>query len=252
MKKVIIFIWLSIVLFFIINYKAIVWEYFSYKGTISYDNWSFSWALWYHKSLLNIKESPEILHNLWNDTFQIWRLNQNEQEKRLLYNKALEYYSWSLVISENLETRENYNYVLNKLDELEQDQEQENDNQNNQSDEKSSDDKNQEWSGKQKWETKEWWEKKEWWETKEWWAEWENWENNNQNSSSEEKKPLSESDMKELNNYIDKLKKQQENNAQYFNKEKQSWIEPNNLHFWNFINDPFFQDVFNRWWEKDW
>ena len=252
MKKTIIFIFLSIIIFCSSNYKNIVSDYYSYMGNNSYYNWSFSWALWYHNMSLKFRETPEILHNIWNDNFKFWESYSQKEVKKEFYQKALIYYSWSLNISENIKTRENYNYVLSKLEDLEQNNV---DKQNNKDQKKSENNKDQEVDDEtDHWENKtenneEWTQWESTWSQK--WAKSED-TSQQENQASQENKKLSVSDMKELQNYLEKLKDSQKKNSQFFNKEKQSWIDQNNLFFWNFIDDPFFQDIFNRWWEKDW
>ncbi len=224
MKKISLVTCACIVLFFIVNYNAIISEYYNYKGNILYQEWSFTWALAYHNWSLQNKKSPEILHNLWNDSFKIWEENTDLQRKFELYNNALNFYSWSLSIAENFETRENYNYVLEKIIEEFTKQENKGQDKNREEQDENNNDQNQNSSN--------------------------TWSNSEENSGAQIE--LSESNMEEIKDYIEKLKRQQAKNWQYFNKEEQSDIDSNNFFFWNFVNDPFFQDVFNRWWEKDW
>ncbi len=70
---------------------------------------------------------------------------------------------------------------------------------------------------------------------------WENWETSEQFNS------LSNQQTEEIEKYLEELKQIEKNNQQFFNKQQNE-----EDFFEKFSNDPFLQDEFNRWWEKDW
>lgn len=141
-------IYLILFIFFILNYKNIIYEYNNFlwkkyflswnydlsqkyfsknwdiysvynQANSYYKNWDFDLALEKYLWLLNenndIELSFKTFHNIWNTYFRIWEKNNLEKEKLLLsiinYEKALE-------IKEDFETRFNLEFVLEKLQDL--------------------------------------------------------------------------------------------------------------------------------------
>jgi hypothetical protein len=249
-----------------INNKA-VWEYNSWSYKISSD--LFSWAL--------VDNQNSILkYNLWNSYFKLWEKNNNTDNKIKHYSSALESYSGSLFIEYNEKAQENYEYVEQKLNDLLNPEEKQEDNNSEENSEepKSKETSNEEKSTQnannkvnqdswEKWEESEkWdqtWENKEWSKNSEWEDSTEEWDNSEESefkSNSWENRwdtndnwdNLSKEQLEQIEKYADDLKKSEFYNQKYFNKKDP---EQNQDIDW-FFQDPFFDDSFVRWWEKDW
>jgi len=133
--------------------------------------------------------------------------------------QAWEYYSGSLSIIENLDTRYNYDLVQQLLEEnMEQEEEQE---------------KQDERQDQQEWKS---WEQEEEQSPKTWsWS---------RQKNSGEVDELSEEEKQTLKEMTEKIKREQSYNQQFFNKaqQKSGFQSAYDTFFWNI----------NRWGEKDW
>lgn len=183
-------------------------------------------------------QSPEMLHNLWNAAFSQFSASGSFSEISFLQS-ALNYYSGSLNISENADTRYNYNLSKALLDIFSQEEE-------------------------QKQETEEqWWENNaqnnsgENGEAKQEEAENQDAQQEKSNtpiqnsrqeeyrlSESEEIEKLSDKEEKELEEAIERLKQDQVHNQNFYGKKEQKSDFQN-------IFESFFGSI-DRGGEKDW
>jgi len=180
-----------------------------------------------------VKKSPENYHNLWNVSY---RMFEREYDTTFLED-AVSYYSGSLSLKDNEDTQFNYDFTKALLDLL---QAWEEENQQQEEEQDSEEEQSQEWwdweqdtSGTGSWENQNGDEtipdnRTEQYYLEEW----------------QEVPELSESERQQIQEYTENLKREQEHNQQFFNKQESQ------SEFWN-IFDNFFWDV-NRWGERDW
>lgn len=209
-------------------------EYYSENYIEAYE--IFSWSI-------QKKSNEIVLFNIWNNFVKEAEKSENIVEKIWLLQKSIKHYEKSLDINKNDFVENNKAYAENKIDELlEQEEKEESENKwETESD-----------NGLNNWENEES-ENTDWVQNQ--------WENidpsyNNQNEAGESwiisnsswnSQSLSQSQTQQLEEYLEELKEIEKNNQQYFNKKTQWWDL-----FERFSNDPFFQNEFDRWWEKDW
>ena len=259
MKKIIFsIIAIFILLFVILNYRYVFYNYNNILWNIEYDNLNFSWALDYHHKALENEKTSKILHNIWNDYFRLWDLMTNVSDKLSDYHQAEENYVSSLLLEEDEETRFNLDLVREKIKNLENKNENkenkeedekgegdiwENNSEENKSNENSSSensDSNQNKASNDGSEDSNNWEvmKQERWEQYKLW-----WEDKTSNLTGEEKEFLKQ--------YEDFLKSEEKNNQMFFNK-KQSQNRSNLDSFYDiFWNEINFDNNFGSE-EKDW
>ena len=269
MKKFIIllfFIIWSIAIFLYENRNLFISIKLNNQAISLYNSWSyelsnkiFSWALEENNDSI-------ILYNIWNSLFKIWESDNNIEEKIKWYQVSLEAYSGSLDLRYNKDTQENYEYVKNKFDELLESKNQDDNSQNNNqedSQEWEADDTNSEKNtSEQSHKNESSTEENQSTESTE--NEKNNEENEgnqgnkdsntnekseeNQQSQWEETNELSQEQMEQIEQYAENLKKSEFYNQKYFNKQEPE----DNQNIDDFFRDPFFDDSFVRWWEKDW
>lgn len=242
-KKIIIFTFILITLFIIFNYKVFLWNYYFSQANNNYIASNFSWALdWYNNSL-NYLSWSNLNYNKWNTYYRIWEKEKNLDEKINDYTKSLNLYKNILEEDkksnkkEDQDTRFNYEFVKKKLEELqeqkheEQEQQEEEQQEQEQQEEQNWDEENSE--GEQQ--------------------DANTWEDNSGQNWSEEsieesenatkqflQTELSPEELKQVEDYIENLNQEEKYNREYFNN-----VQPLQI-------DPFFDDLFDRWWEKDW
>lgn len=221
MKKIICILFI-IFTFIIFNYKLFLSGYYNNKANIEYKSWNFIWATNLYNKSINYKLKSNNLHNLWNTYFYLWKDTENQFE---LYNKSLESFSWSLKIEFNENTKYNYDYVLEKLTSPQSSPQGE--------------EEDQKWEGK--WEntspqSSPWGEEED-----------QKWEDEKGQENQGEEKELSNWEYQQLKEYVENLKEGEELYQDYFNK---AWKSDNDI--FEYFNNPFFDDEFDRWSEKDW
>lgn len=277
MKKIIItlivLIWLASI-FYYENRNLIMSNTLNNNAIINYNTWSYQESVDIFSEALLLNNDYIINYNLWGSLFKTENKVKTIEGKIKLYNEVLEIYSWSLTIKYNQDTQDNYEYVQDKLNQLlnpeEENQEEANNNdasdesentesnsegwksENSENDTNNSDSENKEsWNDSSKteeWEKNEWSESNQPEESKEnsQESEWQNensqWYENNQWNN------LSQEELQQIEQYAENLKKSEFYNQKYFNKKEP---EENQDIDW-FFRDPFFDDSFSRWWEKDW
>jgi len=282
MKKKIIF-WILILIWFISIFfyenidlyklnnlnKAWISQYWSWNYQIS--QMIFSWA--------QLKQADAILeYNKGNSLYKQWENTNNMQDKVDSFQESLVAYSWSLFLEYNKETLENITFIENILEKLSTPEEknteknkEESDNKENNSwdnsdkkswDEDGSGEESEEKSESESWESKnEKWDKinkeeinennTEWDSSIDQWdneKEWQNWEQSSWDEKDEENNKLTEEQKEQIEKYSDQLKKSEFYNQKYFNKKPHEI----NRDIDDLIRDPFLEDWFVRWWEKDW
>lgn len=213
------------------------------KANSLYKLWDFEKAKDIFKSLKDINNDFFINHNLWNSYFKIWEKNQDESKKLKSWNDALIAYENALSVKYDDETKKNYDFVKEKIKNINEKNEKENEEKNQQKDKQT-----WSWNAKQEQDLQNQ-EKKDleqdWWEgeaeefTKnEEWKEWSQWPEKQENKSS-----FSEQEQKEIQDYTKGLKQIQKDNQKYFNRSNNynKWNDPNDI-FWNLFNDPFFNN----------
>lgn len=259
----------------------------------NYNLWWDYYKLWkYDKSLelyskVNLftgsNLSFDTYYNLWNNLYRLWEQEQNDIQRKVdLWKKSLLSYNQILLKKEDKKARENYNFVLKKLNEIlkktkeeqqkqmEQQQKQQEE-QEKQQDTNNSKDK-ETGSGSQS--KTEWQDNKnekqnesnsesqkdknseqnnqQQVQTVQWWRgeEYKIWDNQNIQQ-------LTEQEKQDLEKYNEQLKKDQQQNSIYFGKKTQ-WNNNSNSMIDMFMQDPFFNDlksfddsILNKN-EKDW
>lgn len=238
--------------------KAWISQYWSGNHLIS--ELIFSWA--------QLKQSDAILeYNKANSLYKQWENANNMQDKVDYFQKALDWYSWSIALEYNQDTQDNITFVEDILEKLSTPEEQK------ESEEKWENQENNSWedSEKKEWESNtenESWESQDQksdeankWENDENSTEWEEsedqsgnkkeWEDSEKSSweeKDEENNELTEEQKEQIEKYSDQLKKSEFYNQKYFNKKPQEINRDIN----DLMRDPFLEDWFVRWWEKDW
>jgi len=169
----------------------------------NYNLWNISYIKWNYDSAINyftkVSEfSSNLLlfrtnHNLWNAYYRIWEKDKDNELKH--YENAVTYYWKALNIRFNEQTKSNYDFVLDKIKEL--DKNQNNSNKEIEENNSNSEEKKDEKSSESNWE-----------------------KNVSDNSNLEEKQEvkLSQEQSKAIEEYKEMLKKEQDYNSQWFNK----------------------------------
>lgn len=259
--------------------KNISWFYD--KANSLYKKWEYEEAIKEYVSILNDEKNKinfKINHNLWNSYYRLWE--QDEQNKLNYRQKSVDYYKKALDIIYDEETKQNLEFVLNKINE-EQNKDENNedkdkqdwedswndDNSNQNSNDKSwtwSQDQNSNWNDNnwEKWNEKDWNQDNDskdsnsenWQDSQD--SNWkesnsENWQDSNWASQGEEKNSLDKDKAEAIKQYEQSLKDIQKQNWEYFNKVYEWWT---NDIFDNMFNDPFFDNSLlnDNNWEKDW
>lgn len=240
MKKIIITFVLIICLIWFIFHTF--WTYrFQKIIEALYDTWS------YPIVEVLLKEEDETAKNLHNAGNSMYRQYEENKENIRLLEESIDYFSWSLDIEENIDTRYNYVFTKKILDEIEK-QEEEKEEQNKQEKEEQNKqeedtEQNQDTENKEDWdgETSSWKSEKG--------SSQEDTENTQKNNREEQYKleqqqevwKLSKEETQALEKIIENLKKEQIYNQKFYNKKDQKT-------FW----EKMFDDFFDRGWEKDW
>lgn len=297
------FLFVLLIFSFIFSSVFFLKFFLSFSGRSAYEKWDFEKAFSKYEKLISLDKNEESLYNLWvseyrlweyekakelfqealsfswwlqkdilfnlgNTNFYLWESTDNEQEKIDFWETSLLSFEKSLLLKEEKQTRENYEYVKNLLEKEKKKQE---DSQNN--GEKSlKDEKEKTWEddenhGKNENQKEENWEnqdeeaKNEDNQAKAWEAEEESSQEANTSSSSSQRdekyslneedrlNTLSDSEKEYLEGYREFLERQQEKNQENFNNFSDG--EGINRIFDNFFNDPFFENDFIER-EKDW
>lgn len=232
-KKIIIFFILSLIFFVIFNYKIFLWTYYFNSWKSLYDKAYFSWSYESFSKVDNSIDFVNLNYNLWNSLFKIWESFDDNNLKIEYYTKSLNSYSQAIkyIADNNLKDDEdllfNYEFVKAKLNKLKKEEE-----------------KKQEEQKEEKNESEENNDEKDSSESSEW--------NNNQDNSLEEndntqsiskqenieknKVSLSDWELEDIENYLEKLKEEENNNKDFYN---------------NYETNSFFDDFMNSN-EKDW
>lgn len=271
-KKIIHSILIFLIFLWLFNYKYFLWNYYNYLWNTYYGNSKYFTALKYHNKSYKYTKNDNILYNIWNDYYKIWDYeNSLEQYKKMSKSDSLEFdklhnlwnlfyrlgekyinnsinfwtdslnsYKEALLIKNEEKTRKNYEFVLDKLNNLLKEEETK----------ETEEEKKEENLEKEKSEE----------EQEQWDNEWQ--ENNNSNNEQRDEKykldwktesiELTWKQREELKQYEKYLKAIEANNQIFFNKKG----ENNNSELEKLRNDfawdPFFDSVFDDWWEKDW
>lgn len=231
--------------FFIFS-KNIAWKYFLDKWLYTYSYYFLSWdynkanlyyKIWDFSSAWKIYEKKDdfkSLYNLWNTFYKIWE--QSKTDKKSYYEKSLLAYSWALQIKNDFETKENYDFVKSKLDNLIEDNQNEKNQQNTENDQNT---QNQESEQEEKNENNLS-------------EDSENSENQNtENSNQKLEDILSEEEMQQLKQYEEDMMNNQYEYNDYFWKIYEDWQEPMDM-FDQLFRSSMFSDFENGNDKKDW
>jgi hypothetical protein len=93
--------------------------------TTLYKQKNYTGAFLYFHSTASWNLELNSLYNLWNTAYLLWAAKNDTDEKLSLWNQSLGFYSWALDKKESVETRENYEYVKKKIEELQNTEEKE-------------------------------------------------------------------------------------------------------------------------------
>lgn len=236
------------------NRYFMLWEYSKskvYFEKVKGETWKYnlanshykSWS--YKDSLSNYKldctdwiNCFKINNNLWNTYFRIWEKSSNFEEIENLLNKSIDYYREALSINYDKETEKNLEYVLDYLKKLKEAQKKKEDKDNEAKNDKSKQEKSSQDDKSDKSDQ----EKNNSWES---WEEdnsshWQKNQNNNEQNG--EKKWLSDTEKKAMQEYEEALKQSQESFWKYYWKvyeESPNPIDEFETFFWN---DRFFDN----------
>jgi len=231
----------------------IQWTY--NKANSLYKNSKYNEAIKEYLSILwkeEININFLINNNIANSYYRLWEI---EEDKIKSWEEAVEYYNKALDIKYNDETKENLEFVLNKI--KEEKEKKENKDEEKKDNKKSEESNQEDW---EKWEEKnenkenktDSWstsedDKKE--EEKKWEWEEKKWTEKSEGEGNENK--ISEEQEDALKQYEKALKQAEQENQDWFNKVYQE--NSNNTPF-DIFNDPFFNNdlLDNKSWEKDW
>lgn len=245
----------------VLNYN-LWWDY--------YELWKFDKSMELY-SKINLftgsNLSLDTYYNLWNIFYRLWDSEQYDIQKKVdLWKKSLLSYNQVLLKKEDKQTRENYNFVQKKLNELlqkikeeqqkqieeqqKQQEEQQKQNENKNNDENNNDSEStSQWQKDQNNEQKD---QQDQVQTVKWWRgdEYKLW-------NWQELQELTPSEKEELQKYNEQLKQEQQQNSIYFGKKNQDKNNTDSL-INQFMQDPFFNDfksfdnsILNKN-EKDW
>jgi len=289
MKKILVFLIIWALLWFVIlNYKPFLAYYYNYQWNKFYSNEEFFPSLALHSKAGLLLDKDEFHYNIGNDYFQIWEEQTSTGTQLAYYQISEDKYS-KLLEKNDLDldiykkVKENYDIVQKKIEELtrkkdekeeeEEDKEEEqwdeeDESAQNKDEEKKGDEKEKESEEDEEKEKEDENEKKssdekssnnETWEDDE--SEWDTWEerdidkNSSGNKSGNNRSQpdqLLPAEKKQIDKYIENLKAQEKQNMQFFNKKSSSSHSVQDTFFNSFSNSSFFDDMFDRWWEKDW
>lgn len=217
-----------------LNYN-LWWDY--------YKLWNYAKSLEYYAKINLLSGSNLALDTYYNLGNVFYKLGENErndiQKKVDLWKKSLQSYNQILYKKEDKKTRENYTFVLKKLNDLidqtkknqqgNQDQKKDSDSEKSQKD--NTEDKNETGDNNDTQTIQSWR-----------WEEYKIWEK-------EKLDPLTEEEKKELEEYNKKLRQEQKENSNLFGKN----IQENNQDVFDVIRqDPLFNDSILNQGEKDW
>jgi hypothetical protein len=287
MKKIIVvlIIW-ALLWFVILNYKPFLAYYYNHLWNKFYSNKEYFPSIALHSKADLLLDRDEFHYNIWNDYFQIWEKQTSTGAQLAYYQIAENTYSKLLEMADldpdfHKKVKENYDIVQKKIEELtkkKEEKEEEEDKKEekwdeedksaqNKDDEKEGDEKEQESKNNEGKEKEDENEKKssdernsnnDSWDDESEWDTWEEREIDKNNSGNKNGSNSSWSDQllpaekKQINKYIENLKAQGEQNMQFFNKKSSSNGSVQDTFFNSFSNNSFFDDMFDRWWEKDW
>ncbi len=217
-----------------------------------YKLWEFDKALEKYMELdcLNSENCFILNHNIANTYYKIWEFSL-DQKKLEYWQKSLSHYSKALDNKYNIETKKNYDFVLDKLNKLmeelrkkeqekpkpesEEKQESQKEEKKQEQEEKKEQDSNTQKEDNEN--TQSWEEQQEQVIPK--------WESLKIDETSEKlQKPLSNEDKQEIEKYIEQLKKEEEQNIN-LNKPK------DNRDIFDIFEDDFFFEWFDKN-ENDW
>ena len=254
------------------------------KGNALYKQKLYSWALMQYKSILWKEKNNlnfNLNYNIWNSFYRVWELKKDSNLKIKNREEAIKYYRDSLNIKYDEQAKKNLEFVLDRIKQEKQKQQEKNkkkgqkkdskkdqNKSGNKADKKSQNNKeksSKEWdknakkdsskAGKKSWKDAKKdgnWDKSTQKDSKQ--AQnakkWDNsWKSSDKKSSVRQ---LSKEQKSKIDAYKKALREEQKNNSNAFNKVYQD--TNNNDPFWNFFNDPFFNnDLLNQWSQKrDW
>ncbi len=221
-----------------INYN-LWWDY--------YKLWDFKKSIEYYEKIKTAtweKEDLEMAYNLWNVFYKLWEKEENIETKANLWQESLDNYKKVLDEKEDKKTKENYDFVNEKLNKLENKWDKSNEEKDQKKVEKwdnNKEDNKKDWEKKQDENVQE--------ENKS--GQW-NWYDIKKDSKLKE---LNEEEKKQLIQYNEQLKQEQKENWNNFWKKNQG----NNEDIFDiFKQDPFFDNFENfndsllNQNEKDW
>ena len=219
------------------------------RSRIEYLQWKYTQSLKSLSGSLAHGKYFEGLHNEGNIYYRLGEQAKNPEETTSLWKLALESYSGALQVKEDIETRANYDFVKEKLKQNEETS------------------KSQKESNEAKDDSQQAWKSGSWTETnsgktQEWdkqWSQsnaagtWSNQWNFNNVGSGSDAKWLSEDQKKQLEQYLQDMKKNEKEYRQFFNttpSPSQNGISDMIKNF--FWDDPFFSNNIGGEQKKDW
>lgn len=212
--------------------------YKNYQWIQAYNSQSFNEAEKYFSGSILYWESEIIYFNQWNNFYKQAQQEKNINKKLELLQKSIEKYSQALEYKNRDFIENNYKIAQQELNKYKQIEE-----------------KNKDIASKEEWEenTQENVQQNQDGESNSNQDSQESWDEQNQQWESLQDQQwgnqyeLTQQQQAELEKYLQELKEIEANNQKFFNKQPQ-----NKDFFQKFSNDPFLQNEFNRWGEKDW
>lgn len=269
MKKIVGVLLISCFVLWIIFAKNIISILFYIQWDVAFKKQNYWVAETKYLQSIDYLRHYNVEFNYANTLYYLWKNENNLEKKVKLYQNALDIYTKLLDEEKKAEVETNYKIVKEELDKLFAEQQKQKDDETSEQDsssdwdnsEKNNWEENENNISEQKWNT-DWDEKDD--------SSWDkdnesdkntnlNNKENQQNSSNDswsknnqEKYELSEQDIKNIEEYTRDLQKEQTQNQQYFNKKWNTWLSVEDQMKNKFFNDTFFNEVFDRGWEKDW
>lgn len=228
-----------------------------------YNKWDYEKRDFYFKMTKcskNIDLCAKKLYNSWNANYRLWEKAIDKDLKQISWETAINDYSESLKYKFDEETKQNLDFVIQKLNELknkkeeekkkEKEKTKEEENKEEQKENPKEEKQKQEENKQEQEDKNEKWDKEQEQQIVKNGSMWLGWD-----EKSIQK--LTASEEKELNEYYQKLKNEEKQNQEFFNKKNNSkkeespfdqFISPFRFFQW----DPFFDEI---WWDdnkKDW
>lgn len=228
------------------NSDNIFWSYNEWNAL--YKQKKYIEAIKKYLSILSVEKNKlnfNLNHNLWNSYYRFWEIEKDNNKKIKYWQEAVKYYKQALEIKYDEQTKQNLDFVLDKIkEEQKKQEEQEKKDKNNKSktwSEKNSENNTWSWSKDKTW---TWSKNEKDWDKSKSWKENNIWKSDKQWQITKEQEDA-------MKKYTDALKQAQKDNLNWFNKVYQ---DNNNNPFDEIFNDPFFDNSLlnNKSSKKDW